>query len=125
MHTTRNGLHPTVAAYLGATNRHDPAAFLACFTADAVVDDVGRVSRGTDAIQSWSEREVFAPNVQLEVISASVHGDGAVVTTRVEGDFDRTGLPDPVVVEHHIALVGDKIARLDCRLARERGELSG
>ena len=125
MKTTLNRLHPTLAAYLGTTNRHDPAAFLACFAEDAVVHDVGRVWRGIDEIRGWSEREIFAPNVELEVLAASVHGDETVVTTRVEGDFDRTGLPDPVVIEHRIALAGDKISRLTCRLARERGELAG
>src|SRR5687767_4341361 len=110
MSTTLNGLHPTVAAYFAATNRHVPAAFLACFAEDAVVDDAGRVWRGIDSIRGWSEREIFAPNVELEVLAASVHEDETVVTTRVEGDFDRTGLPDPVVIEHRIALAGEKIS---------------
>src|ERR1700752_1572577 len=122
MNTTLNGLHPTVAAYLGTTNRHDPAAFLACFADDAVVHDARRVWRGIDAIRAWSEREIFAPNVVLEVLAASVHGDETVVTTRVEGDFDRIGLPDPVVIEHRIVLAGDKISRLTCGLARAPGK---
>jgi len=118
MNTILNGLHPTVAAYLAAANRHDPAAFLACFARDAVVDDAGRVSRGIDAIRGWSEREIFAPDVTFELLAASREGDESVVTTRVEGNFDRTGLPDPVVIEHRIALADDKVSRLTCRLAR-------
>jgi len=125
MKTLRNGLHPTIAGYLTATNRHDPAAFLGCFAEGAVVDDAGRVWCGIDAIRGWSEREIFTPNVQLEVIAVVVLRDETVLTTRVEGDFDRTGLPDPVVIEHRIALAGDKISSLTCRLARERGELAG
>ena len=117
MKTTLNGLHPTVASYLGTTHRHDPAAFLACFAEDAVVDDAGRVWRGIGAIRGWSEREIFAPNVTFELLAASREGDETVVTTRVEGNFDRTGLPDPVVIEHRITLAGDRISRLTCRLA--------
>jgi hypothetical protein len=113
-----NGLHPTVAAYLVATNHRDPSAFLACFTEEAVVDDAGRVCRGLDAIRAWSEREIFTPHVQLEVLAIAVREAETVVTTRVEGDFDRTGLPDPVVVEQRFALAGGKISRLTCRLAR-------
>jgi len=117
LNTTLNGLHPTVAAYLAATNRHDPVAFLACFANDAIVDDAGRVSRGSDALRGWSEREIFAPHVTFELLAASREGDETVVTTRVEGNFDRTGLPDPVVIEHRITLAGDRISRLTCRLA--------
>jgi uncharacterized protein (TIGR02246 family) len=117
MQTRLNGLHPTVAAYLVATNHNDPSTFLTCFTEDAVVDDVGRVWRGLDAIRAWSEREIFTPNVELEVLAIEVRGAETVVTTRVEGDFDRTGLPDPVVVEHRFALAGGRISRLTCRLA--------
>jgi len=125
MNTLRNGLHPTIAAYLAATNRHDPARFLACFAEDAIVDDAGRVRRGIDAIRDWGEREIFTPHVELEVLAISIQGDETVVTTRVEGDFDRTGLPDPVVIEHRITLAGDRISRLTCRLARARVELAG
>src|SRR5262245_9861983 len=117
MTTLRNGLHPTVAAYLAATNHHDRSAFVACFADCALVQDVGRVWRGIDAVRAWSEREIFTPNVELEVIALYVQGEETFVTTRVEGDFDRTGLPDPVVIEHRIALAGDRISRLTCRLA--------
>jgi NAD(P)-dependent dehydrogenase (short-subunit alcohol dehydrogenase family)/ketosteroid isomerase-like protein len=125
MNAALDQLHPTVAAYLEATNHRDPAAFLGCFDEDAVVNDVGRVLRGRDAIRAWSDREIFAPRVELEVLAVSVQGDETFVTTRVEGDFDRTGLPDPVVVEHRFVLESDRISRLTCRLARERGELVG
>jgi NAD(P)-dependent dehydrogenase (short-subunit alcohol dehydrogenase family) len=125
MNTSLHSLHPTVAAYFRATNDHDPATFLACFAESAVVYDAGRVWQGIDAVRTWSDREIFAANVQLELIAASTQGDEAVVTTRVDGSFDRTGLPDPVVIEHRITLADGKISRLTCRLARERGELAG
>ncbi len=118
MKTSLNELRPTVAAYLAAINDHDPAAFLACFAEGAVVHDVGNVMRGIGAIRTWGDREIFAPKVELELIAASVQEDETLVTTRVDGDFDRTGLPDPVLVEHRFTLAGDRISRLICRLAR-------
>ena len=43
-----------------------------------------------------------------------------LITTKVDGNFDRTGLPDPVVIIHHITVEGDRIARLTCRLAGDK-----
>ena len=121
MNRVLNELHPTIVAYVEATNHHDPAAFLDCFEEDAVVNDVGRMWRGREAIRGWSEREVFVPRVELEVLAASVQGDETLVTTRVEGNFDRTGLPDPVVIEQRVVLENDRISRLTCQFARGRG----
>jgi hypothetical protein len=39
------------------------------------------------------------------------------VTAKVDGTFDRTGLPDPLVLSHHITVKEGKIAMLRCRPA--------
>jgi hypothetical protein len=102
-------------------NEHDPAAFLGLFADNAVVDDNGREFRGLDAIRDWSDREIFAARVTLEVIDSAVRDSDTVVTTKVDGNFDRTGLPDPVIIDHHITVEVGKIVGLKCRLAGERG----
>jgi ketosteroid isomerase-like protein len=104
-------------AYVQAINKHDAAAFRSLFTNDAVVDDAGREFRGLDAIKDWSDREIFAADVTLDVIDETERDGEAVITTKVDGNFDRTGLPDPVIITHRIARAGDKIAALTCRLA--------
>jgi SnoaL-like domain len=48
-------LPESAAAYVRATNNHDPAAFIACFAESAVVNDAGREFRGIDAIKAWSD----------------------------------------------------------------------
>jgi hypothetical protein len=109
---------PQIAAkYVQATNEHDAAAFLSCFRDDAVVNDAGREYRGLTAIADWSQREIMAPKVELEVLEVVERAGEIVVTTKVEGNFDRTGLPDPVVIDHHLVVESDRIARLTCRLA--------
>jgi hypothetical protein len=113
-------LPPSAAAYVQAINGHAAAAFIDLFADDAVVDDVGRQFRGPAAIKEWSDREVFAPLVTLEVLGVSDHGGETVLTTRVDGNFDRTGLPDPVIIDHSITVDGGKITRLTCRLAGQR-----
>lgn len=110
----------TIAAYIRATNNHDAAAFIACFSEGAVVNDAGREFCGIAAIKAWSDREIFDARVTLEVIKVTNRDGATVVTTQVDGNFDRTGLPDPVIINHHITVEGDKIARLTCQLAAER-----
>lgn len=106
-------------AYVQATNKHDEAAFVRLFAEDAVVDDNFREFAGRAAIEEWAHREIFAANVTLDVLDIASSENGADVTTKVDGDFDRTGLPDPVVIRHTLALKEGKIGKLTCRLAAE------
>ena len=104
------------AAYVRTINAHDRAGFIALFADGAIVDDAGREFRGLAAIKDWAESDIFAVNVTLDVLGVGQRDGAVVLTTKVEGNFDRTGLPDPVVIEQHI--VGEqKIQRLTCRLA--------
>src|SRR5262245_3543630 len=115
-------LPPAAASYVKSINGGDSATFRALFADSAVVSDVGRQFRGAAAIEEWSKREIFDPQVTLEVLDVA-EGDGeTIVTTKVDGNFDRTGLPDPVIINHQIVAEGGKIVRLTCRLA---GGVSG
>src|SRR5207237_549255 len=109
-------LPPTAAAYVRSINDHDPAAFNALFVDEAVVNDVGREFRGPAAIKAWSDREIFEARVTLKVIDIADRDGETVITTKVDGNFDRTGLPDPVIINHHITTQAGKIVGLTCRL---------
>ncbi|HET6323442.1 MAG TPA: nuclear transport factor 2 family protein [Planctomycetaceae bacterium] len=111
-------LPPTATAYIDSINKHDAAAFRALFTDAAVVDDVGREFRGSTAIKNWSDREIFDADVTVEVLEVGTQDGQTVVRTKVDGNFDRTGLPNPVILDHHITDEGGKIVGLTCRLAR-------
>jgi hypothetical protein len=113
-------LPPIAAAYVRSINDHDPTAFNALFANGAVVNDIGREFRGTAAIRAWSDREIFDARVTLEAIDVADRDGETIVTTKVDGNFDRTGLPDPVIINHHITVEGDKIVGLTCRLAGEQ-----
>jgi hypothetical protein len=113
-------LPQTVAAYIRAINDHDAAAFIALFPDRAAVNDVGREFRGLAAIKAWSDREIFEAQVTLEVVDVADRNGETVVTAKVDGTFDRTGLPDPLLLSHHITVEGDKIVGLTCRLAGEK-----
>jgi len=51
----------------------------------------------------------------------AVERDGeTILTVKIDGAFDRTGLPDPLLMDHCFTVAGDKIKTLTCRLAGER-----
>ena len=109
----------SVETYIRAVNTGDTDAFQSSFAHDAVVKDVGREFRGVAAIKEWGDREIFAVNVTLEVMKVVEREGQTIVTVKIDGTFDRTGLPDPLLMEHCFTVAGDKIATLACRLAGE------
>ena len=108
-----------IETYVRAINASDADAFLSSFAPDAVVKDIGREIRGIAAIKEWSEREIFAVNVTLEVVDVVERDDQTIVTVKIDGTFDKTGLPDPLLMDHCFAAAGDKITSLTCRLTGE------
>jgi len=108
-----------VETYINAINAGDAAALQSSFANDALVKDVGREFRGTAAIKDWAAREIFAVKVTLDVIAAVEREGQTIVTVKIDGTFDRTGLPDPLLMDHYFTVAGEKIATLSCRLADE------
>jgi ketosteroid isomerase-like protein len=106
-----------VETYIRAINARDAEAFASSFATDAVVKDIGREIRGIAAIKEWANREIFAVNVTLEVMEVVERDGQTIVTVKIDGTFDRTGLPDPLVMNHCFTIAGEKIAGLTCWLA--------
>jgi hypothetical protein len=101
-----------VTAYIRATNDQDSAAFLASFSDDALVNDIQREFWGRAAIGKWAEREIFGAKVTMEVVSAIDHYGDLIVTAKLDGSYDKTGLPDPLLLRFYFTLRGDKITQL-------------
>ncbi|MCA9425601.1 MAG: nuclear transport factor 2 family protein [Candidatus Omnitrophica bacterium] len=106
--------------FIDSVNNQNPKNLHSVFAPDAVVHDAGREIRGSEAIQEWAENEIFAVNVSLEILDAVEHDGETLVTVKVDGTFDRTGLPDPLLMDQCFTIVGDKIVSLTCRLAEEK-----
>ena len=109
-----------VEAYIRAINARDADEFQSSFVPGAVVKDVGREIRGIAAIRDWADHEIFAANVTLEVMAVVERDSQTVVTVKVDGTFDRTGLPNPLVMDHCFTIAGERIGALACRLAGEK-----
>jgi hypothetical protein len=105
------------AGYVRATNGRNPAGFIALFADDAVVDDAGRIIRGREAIREWAASDIFAANVTLDLLDSSGDETDVTITAKVDGTFDRTGLPDPLIMTFQLVIVDGEITRLTCRLA--------
>lgn len=101
-----------IETHFHATNSDDPTAFLSVFAEDAVVFDAGIEYHGKAAIKEWSDREYFGVSLRLEVTNAVTNANEIVVTARSDGDYDKTGLPDPLYLDFHFTLEGDKITCL-------------
>ncbi|MGV3756708.1 MAG: nuclear transport factor 2 family protein [Verrucomicrobiota bacterium] len=108
-----------IANYLHAINSRDAAAFQSAFSPDAIVHDIGREIRGHAVIMKWAAEEIFAVNVTLELLSAVERDGQTILTVQVDGTFDRTGLPDPLIMDHLIILADGRITTLRCRLTSQ------
>lgn len=109
----------SIAVFIKATNSHKSDEFLDTLTDGAVITDEGQEYRGIAAIKKWSDEKYIGAKVTLDVVDL-MNGDGkTVVTLKVDGDFDKTGLPDPFLLDFHFTLETNKISALDIRLPGE------
>jgi hypothetical protein len=105
-------LPPVIAAFIKASNEADPSAYLGAFADGGLVNDIQREFRGRAAIGKWAEREIFGANVSMEVVSATDHYGDVIVTARLDGTYDKTGLPDPLILTFYFTVRDDKITML-------------
>ncbi len=108
-----------IAAFIEATNAHNTDEFLATLTDSAVITDEGQEYRGIAAIKAWSDKKYVGAKVTLDVVEVANSNGKTIVTVKVDGNFDKTGLPDPFLMDFHFTTDTKRIAALDFRLAGE------
>src|ERR1700753_2046627 len=91
-------LPPLVAAYVEATNSFDLERLIAIFAEDALVNDQLRDYWGRAAIREWAERDIISERLTMVVTTVVEHYGNFIVTANVDGNFDKRGLPDPLVL---------------------------
>ena len=112
-------IQQSIAAFIEATNAHNTNEFLATLTHSAVITDEGQEYRGIDAIRKWSNEKYISAKVTLDVVDAVSINGKTIVTLQVDGNFDKTGLPDPFLMDFHFTIDTNKIAGVVVRLAGE------
>ena len=110
MITTR--LPAPVQGYITASNAFDGDALIEWFADDAFVNDARREFWGKDAIRAWLDREVIGDKVTMDPTATSEHYGDISVSAVMDGTFDKTGLPEPLVLTHYFTVRDDRIVRL-------------
>jgi len=110
--TTTPALPAPVSAYIAATNHFDIDALMAAFSEDALVNDHRNEFAGRDMIRDWAQREIVGDRVTMQVTGATCRGNAVAVTANIDGNFDKTGLPDPLVLTFYFSVSGERIVQL-------------
>jgi hypothetical protein len=107
-----NDLTGVVAAHVAAVNALDVEAIVATFAPDALVNDARREFWGTDAIRGWVAKEMVGDRVSIAVTEVIDHHGQIVVRGRYDGDFEKTNLPDELILTNYFTVSNGKIDTL-------------
>ena len=102
-------LPPVVAAYLDGVNAFDVDEIMACFAEDAYVNDARREINGIDAIRRWVEKEMVGDHVTMDPIEVVDHHGDTIVRSRYDGTYDKTNLPDELIMSDYFSVRDGKI----------------
>ena len=109
-HTT--ALAPVLAEHIAAVNAFDEDAIMATFAGDALVNDVHREFLGREAIRGWVARELVGDRVTIAVTDVLDHYGDTIVRGRYDGDYDKTNLPDELILTSYFTVRDGKIVTL-------------
>ena len=101
-----------IAGYVEATNSFDLERLMAVFAEDALVNDQLRDYRGKPAIREWAKRDIVGERLTMNVTKVIKHYGNFIVTANIDGNFDKGGLPDPLVLAFYFSAQSDLIVQL-------------
>ena len=101
-----------VAAHIAAVNAFDTDAIVATFAEDAYVNDNRREISGIDAIRRFIAREFVGDHVTMEVVEILDHYGDTIVRARYDGTYDKTNLPEELIMSSYFSVRENKIVSL-------------
>jgi hypothetical protein len=105
--------HPIpIVAFIEATNRRDLNGLVDAFADDALVNDQLQDYWGRGEIEGWATRDIIGERLSMDVVHTREHHRHLILTANVDGNFDKRGLPDPLVLTFYFSVAGDKIVQL-------------
>ncbi|HEX3567816.1 MAG TPA: nuclear transport factor 2 family protein [Acidimicrobiales bacterium] len=101
-----------IADHIAAVNAFDTEAIMATFAPDAYVNDNRREIVGIDAIRRFMEKEFVGDHVTMEVLEVVDHYGDTIVRAKFNGTYDKTNLPDELIMSSYFSVRHDKIVSL-------------
>jgi hypothetical protein len=105
-------LEGVIAEHIRAINSFDVDAIMATFAPDAYVNDDRREIRGAAAIRDWVKKGIVGDHVTIEPVEVLDHYGDTIVRGRYEGDYDKTNLPDVLIMSNYFSVRDGKIVSL-------------
>jgi len=105
-------LPPIVAEHIDAVNAFDTDRIVNTFAGAAYVNDNRREIWGTDAIWKFMDKEIVGDHVTMQVQEIIDHYGDIIVRAKWDGTYDKTNLPDELIVTSYFSLRDDKIVGL-------------
>jgi len=105
-------LPSVVAEHIAAVNAFDNDRIVATFAPDAYVNDNRREIWGIAAIRKFMAKEFVGDHVTMEVREVLDHYGDIIVRARYDGTYDKTNLPDELVLTSYFGICDDKITGL-------------
>jgi hypothetical protein len=105
-------LPQVIADHIAACNAHDIDAWMATFAPDAMVNDFQREFVGAAAIRAFAEKDIFGADVTMVVEGAMERRGDVTVHARIDGTYDKTGLPDPLILSFYFSVRDARITQL-------------
>jgi hypothetical protein len=105
-------LPPIVAEHIAAVNAFDTDRIVKTFAADAYVNDLQREIWGDDAIWKFMDKDFVGDHVTMEVREIIDNYGDIIVRAKWDGTYDKTNLPDELIVTSYFSLRDGKIVSL-------------
>ena len=105
-------LPPIVAEHINAVNAFDTDRIVNTFAPVAYVDDNRREIWGTDAIRAFMAKEFVGDHVTMDVREVADHYGDIIVRAKYDGTYDKTNLPDELILTNYFTVRDGKIASL-------------
>ena len=112
MTVSTTGLTAVVAEHIAAVNAGDTDAIMATFAGDALVNDARREFWGAQAIRGWVAKEMTGDQVSIDVTEVIEHYGDTIVRGRYDGTFDKTNLPEELILTNYFTVRDGKIVSL-------------
>jgi hypothetical protein len=109
---TPTELTGVVAEHIAAVNAQDTDAIVATFAEDAYLNDARREFVGAEAIRRWVAKEITGDKVSIEVREVFDHYGDTIVRGAYDGEFDKTDLPDELILSNYFSVRDGKIVSL-------------